>query len=648
MATVLTPNTESAINSANTNRTRVEALSTTEAVTVYRPSTWASIYARKITASGSTVSAGSQHTVQTGSNITMVFSRVPGTDKFLVPYTIGSPSYDSYAMILDATGGSFSNGAALTLDTASLNQNPAGVGLSSSLCLASYHKGSSPWVHTVHRLTLSGTTLTSTHTGTLFSAGTSPGDAKFDRIDDTTGIAIYEDGGSTIYGKTIDAASALTINSAQTLTTFSGNTTYDVAMLSSTAGIIVYGSSTDGKLYARHISVSGSTITAGSEVEVATSYTASDVKITKLSATRALVHLEDGTPNLKLVALSVSGTTVTVDGSQATLYAGNSAAYGHCNLSETLTISTYCKTDGDTYLYSRSVTIGETDTYKKQARGAHQVLQGYTAQARGLHRVTYEKRTNQGRGAANVFQAFRNQGRGLYRITYTPRRNQGRGTFHLSYGTRRNQARGVHRVARDLDTFRLYESVDGAAFDFSTILDSNDTGIFNLTPTAGHLYRYIVRRVNQYGLESQNTDYVEIELDGAGDQEETKPSPAEEVQATATAGGVVEVTALYYPTPDGDNAATDFLVYWTDDGTDPDPLTDTPAVVPVTAPGGVAFLSWDSGVYATGTTIKAIVSTRRGTTESTQSAIVSAVTDATAPATPDGISIQGAGAQYDA
>lgn len=288
-------------------------------------------------------------------------------------------------------------------------------------------------------------------------------------------------------------------------------------------------------------------------------------------------------------------------------------------------------------------------TYAATARGTAQTLKEWSTAARGQARTIYEGRTATARGTARTLNSHTQTARGYARTIYTQREQTARGTYRLAFETREQTARGGHRLANDFDTFNLYHATDGAAFDYSTPIDTNDTGVFTLTPAVDTLHRYTVRRKNPYGLESQNVDYVEIDVDASGDQLATPPSAAQDVLALATIGGVVQVSATYFPVPDGDNAATEFLIYYTTDGTDPDPTLLTPATVAATAPGGIAFLEWSSAAQATGVVVKAIVSTRKGSAESTRSAIVTATADATAPTTPDGVAlILQTGAIYDA
>jgi len=124
-------------------------------------------------------------------------------------------------------------------------------------------------------------------------------------------------------------------------------------------------------------------------------------------------------------------------------------------------------------------------------------------------------------------------------------------------------------------------------------------------------YKFTLRKRNKYDLVSQNIESWEIELDEAGDVVEPLPDAPQNVQIAAAAGGKATVTAQYFYDLEDNYAATDWLVYFTDDGDDPDPATDEPTIVTMVKGRGMAHLSWLSDAADDEDTLKVLVRTRR-------------------------------------
>jgi hypothetical protein len=199
------------------------------------------------------------------------------------------------------------------------------------------------------------------------------------------------------------------------------------------------------------------------------------------------------------------------------------------------------------------------------------------------------------------------------------------------------EAIGHFRVADPgVEGYELYRGVNaepdlaGAAWETFTSLPHSTASL-----SVGNTYRFVLRQRNRYGLISENTTSTVITVAGDGTQTATPPSAPTDITGLALDGGVVQISAVYTPAPDGDNAATTWLVYHRTNGTNPDPATDTPAETAMVNADGLVKLTWESAAQADGTTVKVLVRTRRDGTpdaDSTNSTIVTVTAETSGPA----------------
>jgi len=232
-----------------------------------------------------------------------------------------------------------------------------------------------------------------------------------------------------------------------------------------------------------------------------------------------------------------------------------------------------------------------------------------------------------GSGVAAVFNSFAGEGRGTFAVLIPC-------TGALT---------GLHRIANDaLDRYELFRGVDAspdltaAAWEtFSTLphvsaaLDADAT------------YHFVLRDRNKYGLSSQNIEETLLEIDAGGDLVATPPSAPDDVAIAANGSGAITLTASYQYLEDGTDAATQFLIFLTDDDTAPDPDEDEPTVVTMTKADGVAKLDWDSSGHGDAAVIRVVLRTRRidagpANVDSTNTAEVTATTSTSGPAAPTG------------
>lgn len=218
-----------------------------------------------------------------------------------------------------------------------------------------------------------------------------------------------------------------------------------------------------------------------------------------------------------------------------------------------------------------------------------------------------------GRGKYSLLNGFTSLARGKYKLIYISREWLGRGVYRI-LGIFQHTAKGQYRIADDdLERYELYVGTDSSP-DFESAPLETFTTLPHDTPAldASHTYYFVLRKRNKWNLLSQNIAEWTFVVDAEGEKEATKPSApsSADVVLTPDVDGKVRLVANYYYLEDSEEA-TKFLIYLTDDGSDPDPDVDVPTVVDMVKVDGIAKLDWLSSEYANGTTIKIIVRTRR-------------------------------------
>lgn len=197
-----------------------------------------------------------------------------------------------------------------------------------------------------------------------------------------------------------------------------------------------------------------------------------------------------------------------------------------------------------------------------------------------------------------------------------------------------------YRIADStLDRYEIYRGVDGPVSYASPFETFTTLPHVTAALAASHRYRFVLRKRNRYGLLSQNLDTWSIELDAQGNQVFTKPSAPVQIEVTPATNGAISVKALYFYLADGDDAATEFLIYLTSNGANPDPAHDTPIKVSYTQSDGIGKLDWSSSNFIDETTIKCVVRTRRYEdsvpVDSANSDVYTCIADTTGPAEPE-------------
>jgi hypothetical protein len=250
-----------------------------------------------------------------------------------------------------------------------------------------------------------------------------------------------------------------------------------------------------------------------------------------------------------------------------------------------------------------------------------------------------------------VLDSTGNALRGRYDIVLDSTGNALRGTYGINVNFTGNVLRGKFRQPdSNLDRYEIFVGTD-ADPDPTAAPDETFTSLphtTTLTFADGATHNILVRDRNQWNLSSQNvfnpnndgTGGYTFTVDGAGDLDATKPSDPYNVALTQAASGAVKVSAFYNYLEDGDNAATKFLVYLTNNGVDPVPGVDSPTEVDFTQADGLAKLTYTSATQTDGATIKVIVQVRRVDSgpvnvDSSDATVYTILADDSAPAAPD-------------
>lgn len=202
---------------------------------------------------------------------------------------------------------------------------------------------------------------------------------------------------------------------------------------------------------------------------------------------------------------------------------------------------------------------------------------------------------------------------------------------------------GRHRIANDtLNVYELYRGV-GVEPDFTLTPFESFTTLPHVTAalSVSQTYYFTLRKRNAYNLVSQNIASWKVVTDSVGNQSFIAPSTPGGIRIEKAASGGARVKCEYFYDVDGLNQATEFLVYVTGTGVDPDPLTESPVVITMSKTDGYSKLDYLTPTFADGATIKGLVRTRRieagpVNVDSLSTSIVSVIADTSGPTAPKG------------
>jgi len=229
---------------------------------------------------------------------------------------------------------------------------------------------------------------------------------------------------------------------------------------------------------------------------------------------------------------------------------------------------------------------GTSDYRKKhmgQIQGHYSIYNKYTGQVQGRYAIidVYEKYTGEIKGHYAILRKYEGEIKGRY------------------------------RSAQDaVDLYELYRGVD-AMPDFDAAPWETFASFPHETAAldASHVYYFVLRKRNKYGVLSENTTPTIITIDAGGDQITNAPSNADHIELVQVAEMSANVSAIYNSRQDDDPADT-WLLYLTDSGANPNPAVDSPYEIPMAFEGGSSWLDYDYGPKPDGVTVKAIIRTR--------------------------------------
>lgn len=272
---------------------------------------------RTLDADEEDLTVGSSSGIFTTNNGTRCFDACKiDDDKFIVIYqkdSGGSPNGIA-AKVLTVSGTTISQGSESVIETTgSVQEWCAIVQIGTDKALAFYRADSDGDLYCMV-LSISGTTITQ-NTAVKVKAMSSAVRVTADRIADDSAIAVYQDGSGNIFGVTISVSSTTpTINTEQTILTVASATEHYLAVKVIDSGSALFAYSQSGSPVNDQISkltISGATITKGSDLSVGASRITVKYGIEVIGTDRALICTYDSGTLAKVRLLDISGATPT-------------------------------------------------------------------------------------------------------------------------------------------------------------------------------------------------------------------------------------------------------------------------------------------------------------------------------------------------
>jgi len=221
-------------------------------------------------------------------------------------------------------------------------------------------------------------------------------------------------------------------------------------------------------------------------------------------------------------------------------------------------------------------------------------------------------------------------------VAESPRRRSATNLL-LSYAQRYGAARGLYRVF-NAAAYRFYRSnvapptTADAPFATSATLPSTPATTF--ADGTWYLSMSYFNGVLDSGflpLGPRGETYLKIVIAG-GVAQGAKPGQPYNARLVALAAGVVQVLAFYAPVADGANAATQWAIAYTIDGSIPP--TGAPTITKAMGTGAIQVLSYKLPAQANGTIVKVQLQMRRGTVYSDPLDVLQATANTAGPSAP--------------
>ena len=342
---VPTPATPVVYESATTTEIGVAMLTATKAVVTYSDGgNLGRGTACVLTISGSTITAGSPAVFGQNYSYSDIVTALTSTTAVVI---FGNPSSYPSACLLTISGTSVSGGANLTINTSNSHLVMSVDRLTDTTAIAVYKNASAYGTSVV--LSVSGTSLT-LGTPVVFNAA-STADVSVTSLSATQAMVCYTDAGNSSYGTScILNVSGTTITAGAEAVFTSSTATYKrVDSLTSTKAVVVYRDGTNTYGTACILDVSGSTITAGTPL-VFESAATTDTSVTRLSDTSAVATYTDGGNSSfgTSIILTISGSTITA-GTPVVFESASTADNDVVALTATKVVAVYQDTGSSSY-----------------------------------------------------------------------------------------------------------------------------------------------------------------------------------------------------------------------------------------------------------------------------------------------------------
>lgn len=281
--------------------------------------------------------------------------------------------------------------------------------------------------------------------------------------------------------------------------------------------------------------------------------------------------------------------------------------------------------------------------------GTAGIRQVFAGEGSGFSGIEACRFSVSGSGRSGVFASFSLVGRGESGIHATVYSGEGQGTSELRIvfsGEGSGTAAVRNRFSGEGSGESVVEATDGYelfyGFGAPPDLTAAPAEVWTTLPqdygpiSGEGLHYFVLQAVDKAGYRSRNSIPWVIELDGDDEEIVLRPTGPAWVSIAAAAAGTVRVRAAYVPAAD-DSPADQWDVYVTNDGTDPDPASDTPTTVDMVDVEGVVLLDWTSTDQGDGNEVRVLVRTRRTSDDrdsdnTTPESVVAAATGPAAPA----------------
>ena len=172
-----------------------------------------------------------------------------------------------------------------------------------------------------------------------------------------------------------------------------------------------------------------------------------------------------------------------------------------------------------------------------------------------------------------------------------------------------------YRVANDaLSLYETYIGADGAPdFDSAPAVSGVALPLVSPVLAADTVHHLVTRRRDKYNLVSRNIVEALLSIDAGGVEIEPIPGAPRDIIVSAAAAREIRMRATYYYFEDAvAGRADEFVMWWTTDGSEPNPALTADAVATMTFDGVASYLDFTtSEAFTHGTTVKVLVRSRR-------------------------------------